>query len=563
MSRKPKKVTESRDTKFQLAREIAFWLTVDLRPFGWMSNNGLQHFLKQFGVINEEFEMPNPSMIHREALDEAYNYVDSRVKQLLAESDADYNLSIECFTDNYRQVQHLSCTVHWIDDSWNIKQINLGTVFIDVVESNLDLVYKIILEKLKEFGINRLFCVVTDTDQKLVEAMSALSLERLPCMAGTISELVIKGLLFPDEKLLDTLLPLQELLTKLRHMHKEVAFKLDTLDKSWSETPKSAENLRDFMESCSKLDSMLEAEQRVGNGTDGALTINNWITSWFICDHFLKYTELLEELPFKEPLSQQDYKYCTILRDVLGDLLQSTEILTGAKYSSLSSCLLFRSELVDRIEKMVPIAEDVSLDPLKKIVVDHLANGVVARFVINEATVCSAVVDPAMKDLGVIDQYLSVVTLSKHEFIKSMLTKHELLNKVEDAKSRMKSEDEISLQKEDKRDGQKHKKLRLQLLTKHSNTEALSSLDFEIKKYLLVSDVIEDPLTWWKANGDAFPYIQRLAKLYLPIPATAYPYERAFSVTGMVTTANRCALCPTLMKKMLFVHDNFETVMDR
>ncbi|GAB6031089.1 hypothetical protein CHUAL_014208 [Chamberlinius hualienensis] len=253
MSRKPKKVTESRDTKFQLAREIAFWLTVDLRPFGWMSNNGLQHFLKQFGVINEEFEMPNPSMIHREALDEAYNYVDSRVKQLLAESDADYNLSIECFTDNYRQVQHLSCTVHWIDDSWNIKQINLGTVFIDVVESNLDLVYKIILEKLKEFGINRLFCVVTDTDQKLVEAMSALSLERLPCMAGTISELVIKGLLFPDEKLLDTLLPLQELLTKLRHMHKEVAFKLDTLDKSWSETPKSAENLRDFMESCSKL----------------------------------------------------------------------------------------------------------------------------------------------------------------------------------------------------------------------------------------------------------------------------------------------------------------------
>ena len=68
-------------------------------------------------------------------------------------------------------------------------------------------------------------------------------------------------------------------------------------------------------------------------------------------------------------------------------------------------------------------------------------------------------------------------------------------------------------------------------------------------------DVKANILMWWKLHAMRFPYLSRLARRYLDMPATSASVERLFSVSGQVVTAKRARLDPSTVTLLVFLHE--------
>jgi len=56
-----------------------------------------------------------------------------------------------------------------------------------------------------------------------------------------------------------------------------------------------------------------------------------------------------------------------------------------------------------------------------------------------------------------------------------------------------------------------------------------------------------DPLLWWRQHQVQFPFLSKLAKKYLGVPATSAPSERIFSNAGNHITPRHSNLKPKLV----------------
>jgi hypothetical protein len=70
---------------------------------------------------------------------------------------------------------------------------------------------------------------------------------------------------------------------------------------------------------------------------------------------------------------------------------------------------------------------------------------------------------------------------------------------------------------------------------------------------LLTIDHGGDPLEWWKSYQRQLPYLARLAKIYLGIPASQASCERLFSISKNDVTECRTSMLPELVEALLFV----------
>ena len=70
-------------------------------------------------------------------------------------------------------------------------------------------------------------------------------------------------------------------------------------------------------------------------------------------------------------------------------------------------------------------------------------------------------------------------------------------------------------------------------------------------------------LMWWKKYAVRFPYLSRLARRYLAMPATSASVERLFSVSGQVVTAKRARLDPTTVTLLVFLHEAIPRGVER
>ena len=66
------------------------------------------------------------------------------------------------------------------------------------------------------------------------------------------------------------------------------------------------------------------------------------------------------------------------------------------------------------------------------------------------------------------------------------------------------------------------------------------------------------PLQWWRENSSKYPYLAKLAKFMLSVPATSVASERVFSTAGDVVTATRSALSPDLVDQLIFLKKNLK-----
>lgn len=105
-------------------------------------------------------------------------------------------------------------------------------------------------------------------------------------------------------------------------------------------------------------------------------------------------------------------------------------------------------------------------------------------------------------------------------------------------------------------------KIRLELIQKHVATEvfAIDSVEGNIHreylKYCAVSDVMDDPLAWWRAHKDSLPYLSALARVMLAIPGSSGATEYPFSESGSLITKKKA------VEKIMFVHNNLKHIKD-
>jgi len=70
------------------------------------------------------------------------------------------------------------------------------------------------------------------------------------------------------------------------------------------------------------------------------------------------------------------------------------------------------------------------------------------------------------------------------------------------------------------------------------------------------------PLDWWQFHQVRLPYLSRLARRTLAIPASSAATERLFSHTGNILTAKRNRLCDDISESILLCHDSGTIVSD-
>ncbi|XP_077581162.1 E3 SUMO-protein ligase ZBED1-like [Stigmatopora nigra] len=86
-----------------------------------------------------------------------------------------------------------------------------------------------------------------------------------------------------------------------------------------------------------------------------------------------------------------------------------------------------------------------------------------------------------------------------------------------------------------------------------------ASAELELDTYLRTADLDpeKDPLEWWRRHEVNFPWVARLAKKYLCVPATSFPSERIFGAGGdaRVPATAGCAK-PHRVDQLLFLSAN-------
>jgi len=65
------------------------------------------------------------------------------------------------------------------------------------------------------------------------------------------------------------------------------------------------------------------------------------------------------------------------------------------------------------------------------------------------------------------------------------------------------------------------------------------------------------PFEWWKVQEHKFPILAKLAKKYLPIPATSVPCEHS-SQAGNIVNKKRSCLTPENVCKLVMLTENQE-----
>lgn len=194
--------------------------------------------------------------------------------------------------------------------------------------------------------------------------------------------------------------------------------------------------------------------------------------------------------------------------------------------------------------------------------VEFLLTRLDARFNITENMIVAAFLDPSTQTLDIISEYLT----KNYTNMVSLLTKkwYEFdveLEPIQSTKRKRKTP------KKSTNEPGPTSRLRLELIKKHiaSNDDGVgvdnsiaNNIKREYDNYIKNSEIVADPLQWWKRNAGVFPYLSALAKVVLSIPASSGSTERHFSESGGLITKKKAQLDPLNAQKIMFIHDNFK-----
>lgn len=243
----------------------------------------------------------------------------------------------------------------------------------------------------------------------------------------------------------------------------------------------------------------------------------------------------------------------------------AVEVFSFDRKPTLSCTLVFRTEIENALK--IDYKDHVMIVELKENMAKNLDN----RFPITEEMLIAAILDPRLANLPIVAQQLDILGRSKFEFMKVQLLK---LSRVSDQSMPpiVQSQPEVQSQPMKTRT-KKPPSLLSTLIEKHAYTRSDSlnldhverGVEEEIHKYFVTVIPKEDVesfdiLQFWKNHSTSLPTLAKLVKKILCIPAPSVSSERAFSYAGILVSAKRSNLGPSVINKTLFLHDNYSLI---
>lgn len=253
-------------------------------------------------------------------------------------------------------------------------------------------------------------------------------------------------------------------------------------------------------------------------------------------------------------LSSVEWDLVYNLIDFLKIFRDAVESFSSEKHATLSNALVFRVEIENTLK---PYKNDHYLIAELK---EKMLAALDERFPISEEILIATILDPRLHNFPRLLEELTKRNTTKFDLLKKEIVKvasNVIIEKTVEVASQ-------SSQRKKK----KEPSVLSKLIHKHSSNTSTESSDFrdeEMHKYFLTTiakdDIDEfDLLIFWKNNCKSLPYLAELSRKYLCIPLTSTSSERAFSYAGILISAKRRSLGPSVVEKTLFIHDNYSLV---
>ncbi|XP_029162306.1 uncharacterized protein LOC114933895 isoform X1 [Nylanderia fulva] len=223
-SSKSSKIT---DKQKELFDSMTIWFCRDFIPFYETEKSGLRDFLKIHGVIQNESDLPHPSTLSRSSLSRVCNDCVFAVKAKINEDNPSaIFITMDAWTDNYRHIPFMTFTLHWISPTeTQLKSCTLQTSFLPHPHT-ADNIVEELKRVLTQFNLNnKIITLVTDGGANMVKSAKDMKVDRVPCVAHGLHNLVT----------VDTLFKLPEInscITKARSIIKILAFKTQEIEKT-------------------------------------------------------------------------------------------------------------------------------------------------------------------------------------------------------------------------------------------------------------------------------------------------------------------------------------------
>jgi hypothetical protein len=225
---------------------------------------------------------------------------------------------------------------------------------------------------------------------------------------------------------------------------------------------------------------------------------------------------------------------------ILEKFANATKLLSGSHYPTLSFTYPIICELFKHLSKMKESIKSYEANLLNSAIYESMNE----KWNNQEDTgIIAAFFDPRFKSLKFVnfEKANSII-----ELIKSKILELENLENFNEYSDNLIPKTNLSLSE----------------FFGEDNNASLTTFNhnFELETYLKLPQLSCNQeinlLDWWNSKSVAFPYLAKLAKIYLCIPATSVPSERLFSTAGNVITDKRNRLHPNTISNLLFLNQN-------
>ncbi|XP_041470438.1 E3 SUMO-protein ligase ZBED1-like [Lytechinus variegatus] len=422
--------------------------------------------------------------------------------------------------------QYLGVTFHGITTKWELKTFTLENIECPPPHDS-DSIMTALQDVMAEWRITpeRLAAIVTDSAANMLKAVRELDWSHIPCFGHTLNLMVRAGL-------------------DCRQVHNTIA---------------RCAKIVEFVNKSSKAKYLLTEKQQQLDLPNHKLVQDvktRWNSTHDMLTRILEQQQaicaMLLELKKQELMPTVDeFRTIEQLVELLEPVKDMTEFFSGATYATSTGVL----PCIVKLETILDNKADDTRELLatKEAMRKKLNDCFERRYTMDTLDMCT-LLDPRFKAMPF---YNDAKRQQLHQKLKDQLMSLD----VDGDRDNAPPADPVEVQPE--------KKARARSLFEGIYTQpqpqqddALQPRENEIRdemsRYLLEpSKSLEtNVVSWWMLNEQRFPFLAKLARKYIAIPATSVPAERLFSTAGNIVTAKRACLLPQNVRYLTFLHDN-------
>ena len=500
---------EDSPRKQSIDKMIAEFVAIDMQPFSVVEDKGFRRIVN---ALDPRYTLPSRRTLTRSLLPDLYW---EQYRQLKTELDAAEFVALTTDDWTSRTTKgYMAVTAHFIND-----QMGLISKFLEIRRITSSQTAEHIKEELeavmKEWGItSKVIAVVTDNAANMTAAIKRMApVYHIPCYAHTLN-LVVQDSLKSLKVLAGARDKIRAIVSFFHHSTKAATALEEEQRKEHRELKKLKQEVR-----------------------------TRWNSTAEMIERFLELSSsvrrVLADLVRDElQLNQQEMKIAREAVDALKPFIQVTAEMSSEKTTSISKVIPMTRCLTEMLKKMTEneIAQELLSELNRRLGKSEQNTPFAIATFLDPRFMCHVFSDQA----AIEDVKTNIMTL-----IPEVQTPNN--------EERQEESQNVGLH-----DGL-WSFIDQKVAEKKMNDTPEKPVN-EISKYEKESPIWRqnDPLEWWRRNGETMKELRKLAKKFLTIPATSTPSERLFSKAGELINQRRSMLSDKNINMTLFLNKNIE-----